>query len=594
MKYFCNPLNVEYKYQFNKRREGDGISVSREAADPSMILFKGRYYIFPSMTCGFFYSDDLAEWKFYPLKNTPAYDYAPDVCVAGNYVYFCASNWEHGRFYRTKDPFSDEFERLESVFPFWDPKLFADDDGRLYFYWGSGAATPIYGIELSVKDLQPIGERRELILCDENLKGFERRGEDHSQKKTDPATLEATLKAMETQNMSEESKQAAKGYLLGLPYNEGAWMTKHNDKYYLQYATPGAQFNIYCDAVYVSDTPLGDFVIAKNNPFSYKPGGFLPGAGHGSTMEDANGNYWHISTMRIGVNHVFERRIGLWRAGFDESGEMFCDQRYGDFPFRLDQKPWEKPDFMLLSYGKMAKASSFVEGKTPGKAFDENVRTWWRAAINKSGEWLEVDLGEEYDVRAIQINFADDGLSLPLPEGAVLTGALYQERWIDETHQPTRWRLEGSVDAKGYFIIEDKNAASTDLPHDLVVREEGFTARYIKLIVLSLPYSQTVCVSGLRVFGKVCPGRPGHGEAPPAADNIEAVRESDIDIGVTWDGSAMGYNVLWGFTADKLYHSYQVFDKKIHIGGLVKGQPVYLRVDSFNESGITESETIKL
>jgi hypothetical protein len=553
-----------------------------------MILFKGRYYIFPSMICGFLYSDDLAEWKFHPLKNVPAYDYAPDVCVVGDHVYFCASNWEYGRFYRTKDLFSDDFELFEGAFPFWDPKLFADDDGRLYFYWGSGAATPIYGIELNPGDLQPIGERKELILCDENIKGFERRGENHSQKKLDPAAAEAALKALESQDMGEETKLAAKGYILGLPYNEGAWMTKHKGKYYLQYATPGAQFNIYCDAVYVSDKPLGDFVLARNNPFSYKPGGFLPGAGHGSTMQDTDGNYWHTSTMRISVNHVFERRIGLWRVGFDESGEMFCDQRYGDFPFRVDQKPWEKPDFMLLSYDKTAKASSYVEGKTPDKAFDENVQTWWRAASNRSGEWLEVDLGEAYDVRAVQINFADDGLSLPLPEGATLTGPLHQERWIDERHQPTRWLLEGSVDGKEYFVIEDKSAVNTDLPHDLVVRKGGLTARYIKLTVMSLPYSQAACVSGLRVFGL------GNGEAPPAASNVETVWESDLDISVSWDGNATGYNVLWGFAADKLYHSYMVFDTKVKIGGLVKGRPVYLRVDSFNESGITEGKTVKL
>jgi hypothetical protein len=587
MKYYCNPLNFEYKYQFIKRQDG-GVSVSREAADPSMIMFKGRYYIFPSMTCGFLYSDDLAEWQFYPLRNVPAYDYAPDVCVAGDYVYFCASNREYGRFYRTKDLFSDEFEMLEGAFPFWDPKLFADDDGRLYFYWGCGAGLPIYGIELNSGNLKPIGEQKELILYDDHMKGFERQGENHTGAKPDPVTTEAARKTLDMPDISEELKKAVRSYLSGLGYNEGAWMTKYDGKYYLQYATPGTQFNVYCDAVYVSGKPLGDFVIARNNPFSYKPGGFLPGAGHGSTMRDANGDYWHTSTMRISVNHNFERRIGLWRTGFDELGELFCDQRYGDFPYRLDQKPWEKPDFMLLSYGKAAKASSYAQGKTPDKAFDENVRTWWRAAANTSGEWLEVDLGEPYDVRAVQVNFADDGLSPPLPEGAAFAGALHQERWIDETHQPTRWLLEGSVDGKEYFVIEDKSAVTTDLPHDLVVREGGFLARYIKLTVVSLPYLQAACVSGLRVFGI------GHGEAPVTAGNVEAILESDIDISVSWDGNAAGYNVLWGFAADKLYHSYQVFDKKVKIGGLVKGQPVYLRVDSFNENGITEGATLKV
>ena len=56
MKYFCNPLNVDYRYQFNQQVMpglGEGaIEVSREAADPSMIYFKGKYYIFASMTLG--------------------------------------------------------------------------------------------------------------------------------------------------------------------------------------------------------------------------------------------------------------------------------------------------------------------------------------------------------------------------------------------------------------------------------------------------------------------------------------------------------------------------------------------------------------
>ncbi|MBR6091066.1 MAG: family 43 glycosylhydrolase [Anaerolineaceae bacterium] len=84
-----------------------------------------------------------------------------------------------------------------------------------------------------------------------------------------------------------------------MPYIEGAWMDKHDGRYYLQYAFPGTQYNIYGDGIYVSDSPLGPFTLADNNPFSYKPGGFLPGAGHGSSMEDMQGNWWHAATMRI-------------------------------------------------------------------------------------------------------------------------------------------------------------------------------------------------------------------------------------------------------------------------------------------------------
>ena len=48
-----------------------------------------------------------------------------------------------------------------------------------------------------------------------------------------------------------------------LPYIEGAWMTKHDRKYYLQYACPGAEINVYADGVYIGDSPLGPFVPAE-------------------------------------------------------------------------------------------------------------------------------------------------------------------------------------------------------------------------------------------------------------------------------------------------------------------------------------------
>ena len=106
MKYFCNPLNVNYRYQFNADpRQHGSLQICREAADPSMILFKNRYYIFASMTLGVWVSDDLTNWENHRLpESLPLYDYAPDVRVLGEWVYFCASNREHNcDRWRTKD-----------------------------------------------------------------------------------------------------------------------------------------------------------------------------------------------------------------------------------------------------------------------------------------------------------------------------------------------------------------------------------------------------------------------------------------------------------------------------------------------------------
>ena len=48
--------------------------------------------------------------------------------------------------------------------------------------------------------------------------------------------------------------------------------------------------------------------------------------------------------------------------------------------------------------------------------------------------------------------------------------------------------MAGSIDGKSWFLIEDKTDAQTDLSHDLILREEGFRARYLRLSDLAVPY----------------------------------------------------------------------------------------------------------
>lgn len=608
MKYFCNPLNVDYRYQFNQQVMpglGEGaIEVSREAADPSMIYFKGKYYIFASMTLGVWVSEDMANWEAKRLPdNLPFYDYAPDVRVIGDYVYFSASKrGEPCNFYRTKNIEEGPYEEIKGTFDFWDPNLFVDDDGKVYFYWGCANMTPIWGVEMDPETMQPKTERIELVHGNWSENGYEVCGEDHCDLPLEDDALEAKyrgfmqMQGMDPDNLPPQMQGMAimlKGYVSGRPYIEGAWMDKHDGKYYLQYACPGAQFNVYADGVYVSDSPLGPFKLAQNNPYSYKPGGFIPGAGHGSTMRDQNDNLWHTSTMRISMNHNFERRVGVWPAGFDAAGELFCNQRYGDWPQAVSgdkQDPWKKPEWMLLSYGKNATASSAEEGKGADKVTEENVRTWWRAASEKPGEWVQVDLGETMDVRAIQVNFADDKIEIPTP--GELRGNQTGKRYIEERDLITRWTLEGSVDGKDYFMIEDKSEVTTNLPHDLVVREDGLQIRYLKLTVLEVPYDQKACISGLRVFGR------GNGQAPKTP-TFAAKREADRRyMKVTIESPSddvVGYNILWGHKADKLYHSYMVFGvTEKEIKALVTTQDYFVRVDAFNENGITEGQVIAL
>lgn len=589
MKYYANPLNVPYRYQFNKDMRTGNLQICREAADPSMILFKDKYYIFASMTLSYWESTDLVNWQEKRLPDTlPLFDYAPDVRVIGDYVYYCASaRGKVCNYYRTKDFVS--FEEIQGTFDFWDPDLFLDDDGRLYFYWGCNSLTPIWGVELDPITLKPRSEKYELIWGNVAEHGFERVGEDHSIEPAYEEEIEIKLdallkmKGLKRENLPEQTINMARGNLAARPYIEGAWMTKHDGKYYLQYACPGAQYNTYCDGVYIGESPLGPFTFAKNNPYSYKPGGFIPGAGHGSTMKDKSGNLWHVSTMCISKNHIFERRAGLFPAGFDKDGDLFCNQRYADWVLPLPNgkvDPWANPEWYLLSYGKSATASSYDCDKTPDKATDENVQTWWRASSNTQNEWLQVDLGKPYDVRAIQVNFADDGLTLDVP--GEMHGVDSMPRYIDKRDDHvTRWILEGSQDGINYFVIADKSNADTNLCHDMVVCENGITARFVKLTIKELPFNQTACVSGLRVFGK------GNGDKP-LVPKYTTTDLGNNTLNVKINGNAVGYNILWGYSPDKLYHSYMVFKQEQDIKAVIRGQEMYMRIDAFNENGITE------
>ncbi|MDF3021556.1 MAG: coagulation factor 5/8 type domain protein [Steroidobacteraceae bacterium] len=262
----------------------------------------------------------------------------------------------------------------------WDPGLFRDDDGRWYLYWGSSNVFPLYGIELDMREVDSqriayIGRPRPLISLQPQQHGWERFGPDHA----------------------GENQPS---------YMEGAWMTKHGGRYYLQYGAPGTEYNVYATGTYVSDHPLGPFEYAPYNPVGYKPGGFVHGAGHGNTFQDAHGNWWNTGTPWVGHNWTFERRVALFPAAFSEDGQMSVDTRFGDFPHYMPTAKVADPQslftgWMLLSYRKPATASSTLgpPAAVPfiaANATDENPRTFWVAAKNEAGQTLEAPVKARY------------------------------------------------------------------------------------------------------------------------------------------------------------------------------------------------------
>lgn len=596
-KTYCNPLDLSYRYSHMKEQK---VLAHREGADPTLVYFKGVYYAFVSMSAGFWYSDDLLEWKFRAAPDLLIYDYAPDVRQVGEYLYFSASRRnENCPILRTLNPLSDAFEQVSAPFAFWDPDMFTDDDGRVYFYWGCTNTDPIWGIEMNPVTMEPIGEKVPLIYGRETELGYERPGDNgtatressvvyqHLKHMFNPETNRIEFPGGMTEMGGFTAEAMTKMFLaIGKPYIEGAFMTKHDGRYYLQYACPGTQYNTYADGVYVSDSPLGPFTLQPSNPMSSKPGGFITAAGHGSTIEDKYGNFWHSSTMRISRNHDFERRIGLFPAGFDNDGIMFCNQNFADYPHEVPAEKFDaaaqQPKWMLLSYNKKVTASS---GKNPQLAVNENIRDWWSAESAQPGEWICVDLGKTEDVRAIQVNFADEALSPEFP--AEEYGSDRGDRRIELNEQISNYTVEISVDGENWELLEN---VSRECSNGYYEYYDGIEARFVRITGGELPYDQVMRISGLRVFGN------GSGKKPDQA-KAEARRISALDATVTWEhiDNAQGVNVRYGIAPDKLYMSWLVYGAdELKLTTLIKDQEYYLSVDSFNENGITPGKIIKV
>ncbi len=543
----CNPVNIEYR--FRERQQGN--PAHREAADPSIVWYQDKMWLFASKSGGYWYSEDLADWTFVPEQTLPHEDYAPDVRAINGWLYFTASRrGEDCPVYRTQNPEAGEWELVGEHMPYWDPNQFQDDDGGVYLYYGCSNEEPLYGREMEPETMAPRGDETVLIPNhQQDSHGWERCGPGN--------------RGMEP------------------PWIEGAWMTKHDDRYYLQYAAPGTEFDVYADGVYVSDEPLGSYEYARHNPFSFKPGGYIGGAGHGSTFQDQYGNWWHAATMRISVHQKFERRVGIWPAGFDEDGVLFCNTRFGDYPMRLPDGEWEPwadpfPGWMMLSYSKPVTASSALSGHPPGDAVDESVRSWWAAESADDDQWLEIDMEESAEIHAVQINFAQEQCDQYLREGSPLQ------------HQ---YLLEASADGTNWFVLADKREATEDVPHDYVELNTPEEARYVRLTITHMPAQGLPAVSGLRVFGHA------EGQPPTTPAELEVDRDSDdpccADLKWTEVPEADGYNVRWGIAPDKLYSTWMVYDaNELTMRCLTADQDYYFAVEAFNGAGVSPTKTV--
>lgn len=538
---YCNPLNLDYTYMIYNAH--NNISY-RSGADPAVVKFRGEYYMFVTRSMGYWHSTDLLNWQF--ITPEKWYFQGSNAPAAHNYkdsvLYVTGDPSGSMSILYTDNPKKGDWKAVPGILnDLQDPALFIDDDDKAYLYWGSSNKWPIRAKTLDKNQrFKPSAKTDTLFYLEMDKHGWERFGENH----------------MDT--------------VLG-GYMEGPWMTKYNNKYYLEYAAPGTQFNVYGDGAYIGDSPLGPFKYMPNNPFSYKPGGYMNGAGHGSTVTGPGNSYWHFASMAVSSNVIWERRICMYPTYFDKDGLMWSDTYFGDYPHHAPGKGESSGKFtgwMLLSYKKPVKSSSHLESFSPNHITDENVKTFWVAEKNDDQQWIDIDLLNPCTIHALQVNYHDYKSEL---YGRV--PGLYH-----------RYIIEGSTDGNNWNVLVDKSKNFDDVPNDYVVLSDPQKVRYVRFKNIHMP-APYLSLSALRIFGK------GEGKAPASVKNFKVDRQTDRrDAMITWEKQpgAQGYNILWGIAPDKLYSSWLVYDDhSLLMKSLTRDQSYYFAIESFNENGVS-------
>ncbi|WP_430817177.1 family 43 glycosylhydrolase [Carboxylicivirga sp. RSCT41] len=556
---YCNPINLNYNVQYAKRPRPEwkdkGIMV-REGADPTIVLFKDKYYLFSSVSDCYWSSDNLTEWG--PITPTDTvnlpiiFNYAPTVVVINDKMYLKDGNGD-GCVYSTESP-DDPNSWKPMQNKGWlrpDSQFFLDDDGRLWNVYGCSPTGYLHIQEMDIETFTVIGKTYSFYMPDVNNRGWERGNRDSRG------------------NNENESH----GWV------EGGQLFKHNGKYYFVYSLPDLS-NAYANGVYVADDILGPYTYQQHNPVTQKLTGFASGAAHGQIFKDKYDNWWTLTCQSVWAYDRFERRIGLFPTFIDDDGTLHTDTYLGDYPTFVPQHTLNDKEHLwagmnLISHNKSLTASSVLKGHEPLFCVDEKIDTWWSAKTSDKGEWIKIDLFEPHVIQGIQVNFAEQDLTMLIEEGACM-----------------KYFIEGSNDNKKWEMLLDKSENTKDVPHDFSSINNDKSFRYVKITNIYTPYGGKFALRGLRIFG--------HGlEKSPAISPRFTVKRNNNDprqASVNWEevADADGYIIRYGINKNKLYNNNVVYRVNSYdIRSLDRETDYYITIESFNENGVTRGKEIK-
>ena len=523
---YVNPIDVNYVVRMGQR-----YNHHRTTADPEIILHAGKYWLFASCGSGYFVSDDLATWRWIRSDDLPFDEWAPTVEEVGGKLLFSARS---GNVFRAIDPEKGQWEKLPGkvAHPV-DSALFADG-GRLFLYHGGNETKrPLYACEIDPVTFRDKSPSVATYEADNARYGYEVQGDNNEQ----------TWKH---------------GYF------EGSNMFRWGDTYYFQCAGPGTQYASYSDVAFRGKTPLGPFVRQRMNPFSNKPTGYIPSAGHGKTFADRYGNVWHVTT---GLVVGFSRRIVLFPVYFDADGEMWCDSAFADWPFAVPNRKVTSPEelrtgWMEIACGKDVTASSRTDGHPEALSVDNRIDTFWQAETGRKGESLTVDFGGRATIRSVQLGFGDS------------------------ENGRRAYRVEAETSPGKWQTLAEEKGDRTFAEHPYHQLAEPADALRLRVVnTADLPGGAKFALRGVRVFGSMDKPKP----AAPTSVAVERDAADRRHAVLTWAPSAgaVGYLVRYGVSREKMHLARTTDRCRLELRSLDAKEEYAWSVTAYNEAGFS-------
>lgn len=432
----------------------------RATADPTVCYFHDRWYLYT--TSGVMYdSDDMVNW-------TPHYDetWMPiSAPMAPTVEKF------RGKYYATSN--STPLHEADNPIGPWrnigewtlmdgrevccnDPMIFADDDDRLYLYWGLGIS--IMGVELDPEQPNKFITEPKILFEFDPKNWWERFG--------------------------ASNEDWYRGFI------EGAWMIKLDGRYYLTYSASGTEYFNYCMGAYISDSPLGEYKLQPQNPLSRSRTGFIKGGGHGSIVKGPKDTLWCFYTIPVSVDAIMERRIGMDPVGIAEDGSIYALTGYDTPQFKpgVLENPEEGngAGLVQLATFKPTKASSYAPGHYPLLALDETLHTWWQPAEGDEQPEFAVLLQGKYNISAIRIMWKDIGLHFE--EGIHVGPYKYLIEYSDE------------IEGDNWETLIDARDNETDLTVDYRTFDPVLAVR-VRMTITGKPKGVTPGLMDFSIFG---------------------------------------------------------------------------------------------